>query len=259
MQKRDSMYRGTLGDRDFMFPTYRSGNMLMVGVSPIPTYDGNILINNIPYGKTTDITGFTIAGNIAGQHKTGYAASAFLVDSLGRDLLSLGALVGYPVYNTTQGTSGLITAIGNQDSVNDKVTATLSGAGTWAVGDSFQILMSEYGVNLDADVDHALVGQQLGVIADVISGVGTFGLDVARKPIPLSAIQDTMISEIPAAYQEAQISYAVYWLASGMFAGVVQTQKAVDAMAIFQAYVNEFNLSDETLETSENMVEQLEW
>jgi hypothetical protein len=259
MQKRDSMYRGTLGDPDFMFPTYRSGNMLMVGVSPIPTYDGNILINNIPYGKTTDITGFTIAGNIAGQHKTGYAASAFLVDSLGRDLLSLGALVGYPVYNTTQGTSGLITAIGNQDSVNDKVTATLSGAGTWAVGDSFQILMSEYGVNLDADVDHALVGQQLGVIADVISGVGTFGLDVARKPIPLSAIQDTMISEIPAAYQEAQISYAVYWLASGMFAGVVQTQKAVDAMAIFQAYVNEFNLSDETLETSENMVEQLEW
>ena len=259
MQKRDSMYRGTIGDPNFMFPTYRSGNMLMVGVSPIPSFDGNVIVNNVPYGKDTDITGFTIAGNISGEHKTGYAASAFLVDSLGRDLLSLGALPGYPVYNTTQGTSGLITSIENGDTVNDKVVATLSGSGSWAVGDSYQILMANYGISLDADVDHALIGSQLGVIADVITGVGTFGLDVARKPIPLSVTQDTMISEIPSSYQEAQVSYAVYWLASGQFAGVSQPKKAADAMAIFQAYVNEFNLSDETLEVSENMVDYHEW
>jgi hypothetical protein len=259
MQSRDSQYRGTAGDPNYMFPTYRSGNRLMVGVSPIPTYDANILVNGTPYGKATGITGYTIAGDIAGSHKTGYAASSFLVDSLGRDLVSLGAMVGYPIYNTTQGTSGLITSIESQDAINDKVVASLDGAGTWAVGDAFEILMSNYGVLIDADVDHALVGTQLGVIADVISGKGTIAMDVSRKPIPLAVATDTMISEIPAAYQEAQIAFAVYWLASGMFAGVEQPQKAAEALAIFNNYVGEFKLSDETLEASENMVEQLEW
>jgi uncharacterized protein (DUF697 family) len=262
MQRLDSQYRGTTGDPNYMFPTYRSGNLLMVGLAPIPVSDANVLVDNIPYGKTTVISGYTIAGNIAGAHKAGYAASAFLVDSLGRDLLSMGALAGYPIYNTTQGTSGLITAIENQDSVNDKVVATMSGSGTWAVGDAWQILMANYGVNIDADADHALVGEQLGVIGDVISGQGTIGLDIARKPIPLAVATDTMVSEIPAAYQEAPISFAVYWLASGMFAGVAQPQKAAEAMAIFQTYVNEFNLSDETLEQTDSEIEDrssVEW
>ena len=255
MQRKDPQYRGTSGTPRFMFPTYRAGNLIMVGISPVPVSDANVLVNNTPYGKTTAATGMTIAGNVSGVHKTGYPASAFLVDSLGRDLLSLGALPGYPVYNTTQGTSGLITAIEHADQINDKVVATLDGAGTWAVGDAYEILMTNYGVNIDADADHALVGTQLGVIADIISGQGTIGMDIARKPIPLTLVGDNMVSELPANYQEAQIAFAIYWLASGEFAGVSQPQKAADAIAIFRAYVDEYNRPNETVTETDNEIE----
>ena len=201
------------------------------------------------------MTGYTFAGNIAGVHKTGYAASAFLVDSLGRDLLSLGAMVGYPVYNTTQGTSGTITAIGDQDAVNDKVTATLSGSGTWAVGDAWQILMADYGISVDADADHIITGAQNGTIADVLTGMGTVGLDLARKPLPMAVAADTLVCEIPASYQEAPISYAVYWLGQGKFKGVSQPEKAADALAIFNQYVAEFKLPDETVTESDSEIE----
>jgi hypothetical protein len=254
MQRIDCQYRGTAGDPTYMFPTYRTGNRQMVGVSPIPTSDANVMVNATDYGKVTGITGYTIAGDIAGTHKAGYAASAFLVDADGRDLVLLGAMVGYPVYNTTQGTWGEITAIGDQDAVNDKVTATLS-AGSWAVGDVFEILMSNYGVNIDADTGHVLIGTQVGVIADVISGQGTIGLDIARKPITLAVATDTMICEIPEVYHEAVIAFATYWLALGKFAGVAQPQKAADALAVFNAYVNEYKLSDETLVETDGEIE----
>ncbi|MFA4834863.1 MAG: hypothetical protein WC749_02160 [Dehalococcoidia bacterium] len=268
IQRIDSQYRGTAGDPVYMFPTYRTGNRQMVGVSPIPTSDANVMVNATDYGRVTGITGFTIAGDIAGTHKAGYAASAFLVDSAGRDLVYLGAMVGYPVYNTTQGTWGTITAIGDQDATNDKVTATLS-SGSWAVGDAFEILMSNYGVSLDADTGHVLMGTQTGVIADVITGQGTIGLDIARKPITLSVGVDfagnsleTMICEIPETYHEAVIAYATYWLALGKFAGVAQPQKAAEALAVFNAYVNEYKLSDETLVETDGEIEDrasLEW
>jgi hypothetical protein len=254
MQRIDSQYRGTAGDPIYMFPTYRTGNRQMVGVTPIPTSNANIMVNATDYGRVTGITGYTIAGDISGVHKAGFAASAFLVDSLGRDLSVLGGMVGYPVYNTTQGTWGTITAIGDQDAINDKVTATLS-AGTWAVGDAFVIPMSDFGVGIDADPNHAYVGTQVGVIADVITGQGTIGLDIARKPITLAVATDTMICEIPETYHEAVIAFATYWLALGKFAGVAQPQKAAEALAIFNAYVNEFKLSDETLVETDGEIE----
>ena len=265
MQRIDSQYRGTAGDPTYMFPTYRTGNRRMVGVSPIPASTANIMVNSTDYGIVTGITGFTIAGDISGAHKAGFAASAFLVDSLGRDLSVLGAMVGYPVYNTTQGTWGTITAIGDQAATNDKVTATLS-AGTWAVGDAFVIPMSDFGVGIDADPNHVYVGTQVGVLADVITGKGTIGLDIARKPIVLSVgldnlgvSLDTMICEIPETYHEAVIAFATYWLALGKFAGVAQPQKAADAMAVFSAYVNEFKLSDETLVETDGEIEDRMW
>ena len=255
MQRIDSQYRGTAGAPTYMFPTYRTGNRRMVGVSPIPTSAANILVNSTDYGIVTGMTGFTIVGDISGTHKAGFAASAFLVDSLGRDLSTLGAIVGYPIYNTTQGTWGTITAIGDQDAVNDKVTATLSGTGIWTVGDAFVIPMSDFGVGIDADPSRINGGVQVGVIADVITGQGTIGLDIARKPIILAVATDTMICEIPETYHEAVIAFATYWLALGKFSGVSQPQKAADAMAIFTAYVNEFKLNDETLVETDGEIE----
>ena len=86
---------------------------------------------------------------IAGTHKTGYPASAFYIDANGRDLIALGMSVGMTVYNETDGSSGVITAIQNGDSVNDKIVATLSGGSTnlWAIGQMMSIMGGGFPVN----------------------------------------------------------------------------------------------------------------
>ena len=245
MQRMDSTMRGTLGTPRYLFPSYRAGNVAQIGLNPIPNIDGEAW-TGIDYGVLTSATGFANAGNVTGLHRVGYAASAFLVDSLGRDLTALGALVGYPIINVTDGSMGIITAIGDQDGTNDKVTATLAGGTNnyWSVGDSFQIPMSEYGVVMEADDSTVYTFNSfLGTIADIRGNTGNLVLDVARKPLPLSASLLTMFSEVPAEYQEAVIAFAVYWLGRSAYKGVVQKEKANEGLEIFVRYIQEYKTS----------------
>ncbi len=64
---------------------------------------------------------------VTGTHKTGFSNSAFLVDAAGRNFVSLGVSVGDTIFNTTDGSKGTITGIGNQDATNDKIEVTLAG------------------------------------------------------------------------------------------------------------------------------------
>ena len=257
MQRIDSSMRGTTGTPKYLFPTYRAGNALMVGLSPIPSVDGEVWVGT-DYGVLASATNFAYSGNLTGLHKTGFANSSFLVDSLGRNLSTLGALVGYPVFNVTDGSSGIITAIGNQAATDDKVSATLSGGtdNDWDAGDSFQIPMGEYGVILDGDGTETYTFTSfLGTIGDITGNTGNLVLDIARKPLPMSASLDTFICEIPSEYQEAAVAYAVYWLGRGAFKGVTQDGKAKEGLAVFQGFVQEFNSMDELVEETESMIE----
>jgi len=246
MQRINPSYRGDLGTPAYIFPSYRAGNVQMFGLSPIPTSDGTIWVGS-DYGLLQTATGFEVAGNITGTHKDGYAASAFFVDSDGRDMVVLGALVGYPIFNVTDGSSGIITAIGDADATNDKVTATLVGGTNnyWSPGDTFQIPMGEYGVVMDVNGQETYtVSSWMGTIADIVGNTNNLVLDIARKPLSLSATLDTFISEIPDPYQEAVIAFGVYWLGRGAYKGVVQTQKATEGLALFNQYVAEYNQTD---------------
>jgi hypothetical protein len=228
----------------------------MFGLSPIPSSDGQAWSGS-DYGVIQTATGFTNVGNITGLHKAGFAASAFLVDSVGRNLVTLGALVGYPIFNVTDGSSGLITAIGDQDATNDKVTAALSGGTNnyWTPGDSFQIPMSEYGVVMDVDGSETYtVTSYLGTIGDITGNTGNVILDIGRQPLPLSASLLTYIPEIPNAYQEAMIAFAVYWLGRGAAKGLTQAGKAQEGLAIFNNYVQEYN-NTEMIEESDHEIE----
>ncbi len=256
MQRLNPSYRGDGGTPQYLFPSYRAGNVQMFGLSPIPVSTGEVWVGS-DYGLLQTATGFEVVGNITGTHKTGYAASAFFVDSAGRNMVTLGALVGYPIFNMTDGSSGIITAIGNQDATNDKVTATLSGGTNnyWTPGDTFQIPMGEYGVVMDvAGQETYTVSSWMGTIADIVGNTNNLVLDIARKPLPLSVILDTFISEIPDPYQEAVIAFGVYWLGRGAFKGVAQTQKATEGLALFNQYVAEYNQTD-LFEESEKEIE----
>lgn len=103
--------------------------------------DGGFTNDYYWYDVVPQYTYTTITGN----HKTGYPNSAFLVDSAGRNLSSLGAATGMWVKNVTKNASAEIIAIGNQDAINDKVEGTLSGAADWDEGDSFIIYVTTVG------------------------------------------------------------------------------------------------------------------
>jgi hypothetical protein len=263
MQRIDSQMRGTTGTPEYLFMSYRAGNVARFGLSPIPSSDGTTWDAD-DYGVMTTATGYTNVGTISGTHKAGYASSAFLVDADGRDLSTLGALTGYPVFNSTDASSGVITAIGDQDATNDKVTATLADGtdNDWDPGDEYSIPMSEYGVVLDITQNEAYtVSSYLGTIFEITGGSGNLVLDISRKPLELSASLDTMICEIPAHYQEAPIAFAVYWLGRGAYKGVTQAEKAAEGMAVFNNYVLEYGRPDESAEETDPEVEDrwYEW
>lgn len=257
MQRIDSEFRGNPGQPEKLFPSYRSGNVLTFGVSPYPSMDGDVWTAS-DYGLLATATGYQTAGNITGTHKDGYTGSAFLVDEEGRDLVTLGALVGYPVFNATTGASAIITAIGDQDATNDKVTGTLS-SGTWTPGDTFAIPMGEFGTVANGDTETYTISNLVGTVGDIAGNTGNLVLDIVRRPLPLTVDLDDAICEVPAAYHEAVLTYAVYWLGSGMFGGLVQNSKAMASLGIFNAYVSEYNAEDDLVDVSANEIEYSDW
>lgn len=90
------------------------------------------------------VTDMAEAGGFTGTHKAGYSNSAFLVDSAGQDLTGLGtdgARVGNYIYNTTDGSKCIITAVQDQDATNDRVNCTLTGGtdNDWDTADAYLV------------------------------------------------------------------------------------------------------------------------
>ena len=251
MKLRDISFRGTTGCPVFLFPSYRSGNILNFGISPFPDTAGTAF-DAANYGVLATATGYTNVGNVTG---TAGASGASLVDSQARDFVALGVLVGYPVFNDTTGESGIITAITTTTAPNDTLTVTLSHSGSWTGGDTFSVPMAEYGVVMDAGSQETYtISSWYGTVADIYGLTGNLMLDIARKPIPLTVGGNTAVCEIPSAYQEAVIGYAVYRLGRAMYKGTTQLDKSDKGLGLFKDYVDEFNSTSE-IKQSNNAVE----
>jgi hypothetical protein len=242
---------------DFYAPSYKHGNVRSFMAYPRPstagtTYDGSSM------GIVTSVTDFSFNGNITGTHKTGYADSAFLVDSAGRDFTTLGVVVGMMVFNTTDGSGGQITAIGNQDATNDKITVTLSG-GTdddFDVGDSFVIAVGEYGVVIRANgtMEWAF-SSQYGALQDINPLSGNFLLDYVRMPQKLD--YDTQIPETPKEYQELLVERAIWKLGNTEYDGKSQQKRAGQAKEAWEDGIMIFRTLDEDA-TATNQVDDRE-
>lgn len=256
MRLRDGEYRGTLGTPEYLFPSYRAGSVMMIGVSPIPTVNGTTYASSVSSGILSAATGFAMAGDLSGTHKTGYASSAFLVDADGRNFMNLGARPGFPVFNTTTETSGIITSIENQDATYDKIVAELTGGALWEVGDAFTLSVSDFGVVLDATGEEPaqIMTSSIGTVAEILDRTNNIVLDIARKPLAFSVTLDDQISEIPESYQDAQVGYAVYLLGRGAYKGLVQAEKAKEGLAIFDQLVLDFTGDDQDVDVSERAV-----
>ncbi len=169
------------------------------------------------------------------------------------------------IYNLTKRVAAPIITVQNALKTNDQVIAMLPAGLTWAAGDQFAISLSPSGILLGADGQMHPLCSEWGSLDTVIGNAGNFILDIARKPIPFYLNSSKMLadpeqtSQIPVEYQEAVVSFAEYWLGSQNFGGVVQMQKATAALAVFNAYVDEWKNGTDLVEVSNQEIEAVPW
>lgn len=218
-----------------VFPGGVYGNTRLIGVYPVPTVDGTQYVANQDTGLFVTASNVSLGGNIAGVQKAGYVSVAYYVDSLGRDLAALGAVVGMVVRNDTDGSQGAITAIGNQDAVNDRLTVTLSGGtdNDFDEGDTVIIFAGEYGVITSwvDDTERYFFGAEIGVFASLTVPDGNLYIPYVRRPRTLSIA--TQYPEIPPEYHESLEWYAAGVLLAIPHDGRVDPAKAASYLAIY--------------------------
>lgn len=232
------------------YPGFKYGNARSIGIYPKPPSDGTTYTGD-SMGIVTSATDFSFTGNITGTHKTGFANSAFLVDAEGRDFTTLGVVVGMMIFNTTDGSQGQITAIGNQDATNDKLTVTLAG-GTdddFDVADSFVVTVGEYGVVIRADnTEEYAFSSEYGALQDISPLAGNILLEFVMRPLKLDA--DTQYPDISAEFHEALFERAIWKLGMTEYNGFTMKERAQQAKEVWLTAVEAHGIfSDPEIES----------
>jgi hypothetical protein len=192
------------------------GNTRLFGLMPIPDADGEAYTGASDPGVIVSGTNFSIGNNILGNHKTGFGDSAFYVDAEGRDLAALGVVAGMVIENLTDGSKGSITAVGDQDATNDKITVTLAGGtdNDFDEGDSIIIYAGEYGVltSWQSDTEQYIFNTEIGVLANITTPKGNVEFEYVREAAKLANAQQ--YPEIPSIFHDG-----LEWFAAGMLIG----------------------------------------
>jgi len=174
------------------------GNIQTLGVYQTPDADGT------DYTLSPD-TGVVIGGDIPGavNDVTGQATSgnATTLNDTAVDFTTLGIISGMAIKNVTDGSEGVILTIAATQIV---LTAALSGGtlNTWTAGDSYQILVGEYGVVTSWDSDEQYIfSSEYGVIANITVPAGNIRVDYIPYPTPFPETGgDDQYPEVPRLY-----------------------------------------------------------
>jgi hypothetical protein len=232
----------TAGTPEYLYPSYGYGNIKKFGVYPKPSTAGTTYTGT-SMGVVTSATDFTFTGNITGTHRVGAGDNrAYLEDEAGRNFVTLGVVVGMMIFNTTDGSSGQITAIGNGNATNDKLSVTLSG-GTdddFDESDSFEVTTGEYGVVIRADgSEEWAFSSDYGALQDITPLAFNMLIDFVRRPLNLDF--DDQISEIPMDYQQALVEYCVWKLGGTEYDGATAQKRSIEAKESWFTYINNYN------------------
>ena len=259
MKRIDSNWRtATAGRPEYIYPGFGYGNVRSWGAYPKPSSDGTTY-DGSSMGIVTAATDFTFTGNITGTHKTGFASSAFLVDTAGRNFVTLGVTVGMMIFNTTDGSSGQVTAIGNQDATNDKLTVTLAG-GTdddFDTDDSFVVTVGEYGVVIRADnSEEWAFSSAYGALQDITPLSGNFMLEYVKRPLVLDL--DTQYPEIPAEHHHALAERVIWKLGMSEFNGQTVQQRAQEGKSAWVTALQDYDVFSEPEIEDNGLIEDRE-
>jgi hypothetical protein len=183
--------------------TYRAssyGNTQLLGVYPAPDADGTsyllspdtgIIIGEDLPGTTTNISGVASGGD----------ATSLLDTTTGLDFTTLGLIAGMAVLNVTDGSEATIVSVAAQD-----ITITTLTGGTsnvFALGDSYNILVGEYGIvtSWSEDGDSVIFSSEVGLISNITVPAGNIKIDFIPYPVPFPATgNDAQYPEIPKLY-----------------------------------------------------------
>lgn len=233
-------WRDESGNPKALFMGGVYGNTRLIGLYPFPDTDGSAYDVSQDTGVVVAGSNVSVGGNITGNHKTGYANSAFLVDSEGRDLSSLGAVVGMIIANLTDGSQGAITAIGDGDATNDKITVTLAGGtdNDFDEGDSFIIYAGEYGVitSWGSATEQYVFNTEFGVLASVTPPNGNLWFPYVRDAKKLESA--SQYPEIPGIFHEDLEWYAASALLGTEHDGRIDPTKAAGYAAIWNEAIS---------------------
>lgn len=226
------------GTCEYLFPAYTYGNIRQIGIYPKPasngaTFDGTSL------GLVTGLTSATL-NDITGQQKTGVNGSNVTTDNLGRDMVSLGVIVGMVLTNTTRGTSSTITSFESSGGyINNVMVTDPSSPADFLSGDSWAIVSSDIGVivRMDGSEEYAM-NSNLGEIQDITPQTGNFLIDFVMRPLSLTT--DNQYPEIPQDYHSALVEYAIWKLGMSEYNGLVMKDRAAIAQATWQEQVDEY-------------------
>lgn len=209
-------WRDRTGTPAYLYKGGVYGNTRLFGLYPLPDADGDEYTGDSDAGIVITATNVTLGGNITGLHKAGFGNSAFFVDNEGRNFSALGVVVGMTIENLTDGSQGIITAIGNQDATNDKITVTLAGGtdNDFDESDSVIIYAGEYGVitTWESATEKYIFNTEYGVLAQVTVPNGNVSFSYIRQARKLSIA--TQYPEIPADFHEE-----LEWYAAGILLG----------------------------------------
>jgi len=109
-----------------------------------------------------------------GTHKR--ISGTLVLQNPGADFKSCGVMVGLAIYNNTDGSNGLVTAV-----TEDSVTCTLSGgsANTWTIGDTYNIYKtSAYNSLISSTYVDKRHGHKATNKADLDNGIFPEDLDI---------------------------------------------------------------------------------
>lgn len=186
-------------DPEYIFMGDSYGNIPMIEVHPAPDDDGD------DYSSDPD-TGITIGGDLPGatNNITGQAtggSGTTLVDTSVDDFEDLGVVAGMSVQNVTDGSSGVVLSISTSTIT---LAATLTGGtnNTFSAGDSYEILLGEYGVLIDWEEDDRYIfTSAVGLLAGITVPAGNIRLDFVPYPMKFpDSGNDDQYPEIPKLY-----------------------------------------------------------
>lgn len=210
--------RYALGPMSYRFPT--------IVVSPTPIVGATAVSLDSQVFQTSEALSVTEA--VKGYAAPASSANVF-IDSLDRDFVKLGVIVGQTIQNLTDGSQGTISEVSGSS-----ITATLSGGSTnvWNPGDEMLVTGGSYITESDETYPFIVSSDPTNIPLPGI-GMRTGNLLILSYNYPMKLVETTQYPELPPMFHQTIADGAAGLLMGENPPGSPEFAKAAEYIKIF--------------------------